>query len=92
MISPMQGVGDLYTDPQIHTSLGTEYGDGNLGVRGMALFFLSHVCNSVCEALGLAPFELHDNELQKLKREELNYRKFDKAIKKEVGIERNSYI
>jgi hypothetical protein len=24
-------VGDLYTDPQIHTETGTDFGDGNLG-------------------------------------------------------------
>ena len=39
------GVGDLYTDPQIHTSDGKGYGDANLGPRGMALFFSSHKCN-----------------------------------------------
>ena len=44
IVVDIQGVGDLYTDPQIHTAEGTEYGDGNLGVRGMALFFHSHSC------------------------------------------------
>ena len=44
IVVDIQGVGDLYTDPQIHTSEGTEYGDGNLGVKGMALFFLSLSC------------------------------------------------
>ena len=39
------GVGDLYTDPQIHTADGKDYGDANLGPRGMALFFSSHKCN-----------------------------------------------
>ena len=39
------GVGDLYTDPQIHTAEGLDYGDGNMGPRGMALFFTSHKCN-----------------------------------------------
>ena len=39
------GVGDLYTDPQIHTADGKEYGEANLGPRGMALFFSSHQCN-----------------------------------------------
>jgi hypothetical protein len=34
-----QGVGDLCTDPQIHTLDGEGYGEGNLGARGMALFF-----------------------------------------------------
>jgi len=31
----IQGVGDLYTDPQIHTLDGVGYGDGNLALRGM---------------------------------------------------------
>jgi hypothetical protein len=33
----IQGVGDLYTDPQIHTLDGQGYGDGNLALRGEAL-------------------------------------------------------
>ena len=31
MVVDIQGVGDLYTDPQIHTANGQDYGDGNLG-------------------------------------------------------------
>ena len=27
-------MGDLYTDPQIHTERGTDFGDGNLGRLG----------------------------------------------------------
>ena len=33
MVVDIQGVGDLYTDPQIHTAAGHEYGDGNLGTK-----------------------------------------------------------
>jgi elongation factor 2 kinase len=32
MVVDIQGVGDLYTDPQIHTACGADYGDGNLGL------------------------------------------------------------
>ena len=46
------GVGDLYTDPQMHTLDQKEYGEANLGTRGMALFFSSHVCGPLCEAIG----------------------------------------
>ncbi|XP_036134651.1 eukaryotic elongation factor 2 kinase isoform X7 [Molossus molossus] len=30
IVVDIQGVGDLYTDPQIHTEKGTDFGDGNL--------------------------------------------------------------
>ncbi|KAL1230317.1 Eukaryotic elongation factor 2 kinase [Trichinella spiralis] len=33
IVVDIQGVGDLYTDPQIHTSDGIGYGDGNLGTK-----------------------------------------------------------
>jgi TPR repeat protein len=57
MVVDVQGVQDLYTDPQIH-STDLLYGDGDLGRRGMGLFFHSHRCNDLCSLLELKRFEL----------------------------------
>eukprot|EP00892_Ulva_mutabilis_P005631 jgi/Ulvmu1/343/UM001_0347.1 len=57
LVVDIQGVGDIYTDPQIHTLDGQGFGTGNLGLRGMAMFFRTHECNDLCRKLGLHEFE-----------------------------------
>lgn len=56
MVVDIQGVDDLFTDPQIHSfgaaGEGGEYGDGDLGVGGMALFFST---SAYCMHVALQP-------------------------------------
>lgn len=65
MVVDIQGVGDLYTDPQVH-SQDSRFGDSDLGVRGMALFFVSFRRNPVCDALLLPRFPLSTRERNRI--------------------------
>ena len=58
IIVDIQGVGDLYTDPQIHSRDKKNYGEGNLGVRGFAHFFSTYVHRPLASRLGLPRFPL----------------------------------
>jgi len=53
LICDIQGVEDVYTDPQIHSREGEGFGKGNLGVEGMNKFLQTHKCNPICKFLGL---------------------------------------
>eukprot|EP01133_Synstelium_polycarpum_P004097 gene4097-4781_t len=53
LIIDIQGVGDHYTDPQIHTYDGIGYGVGNLGQKGFEKFIDTHKCNAICQYLNL---------------------------------------
>eukprot|EP00960_Hanusia_phi_P039352 753859-Hanusia_phi.AAC.5 len=58
MIVDIQGVGDLWTDPQIHAVDDEQgFGVGNLGLAGMAKFFRTYHYNPLCEWIGLVPFQ-----------------------------------
>ncbi|THD22733.1 Eukaryotic elongation factor 2 kinase [Fasciola hepatica] len=63
LVVDLQGVGDLYTEPQIHTADRVGYSNGNFSPRGMAFFLHSHHCNPLCEWLGLTAFDLAPSEL-----------------------------
>jgi hypothetical protein len=53
IVVDVQGVGDVYTDPQVHSADGKGFGKGNVGKEGIDQFFTTHKCNSVCKILGL---------------------------------------
>eukprot|EP00960_Hanusia_phi_P031249 749180-Hanusia_phi.AAC.6 len=48
LVCDLQGVGDLWTDPQIHTCDRKGYGKGNLGMEGIKRFLGAHKCNNIC--------------------------------------------
>ncbi|KAG8347914.1 putative Alpha kinase family [Trypanosoma vivax] len=57
LLCDIQGVNDLFTDPQIHTEDGKGLGLGNMGTEGIEKFVLNHKCNEICRGLGLKPFQ-----------------------------------
>lgn len=63
MVADIQGVGNLFTDPQVLSS-DYRFGDGDLGPRGMALFFKTFRHNTVASAMGIPVFPLSKNELK----------------------------
>ncbi|GAB5360449.1 hypothetical protein AAMO2058_000629100 [Amorphochlora amoebiformis] len=74
LICDIQGVGDIYTDPQIHSVNGEGFGKGNMGRRGFKKFFSTHRCNSICKFLKLPlinPKEAHQELLMTMPQKEL---------------------
>lgn len=55
LVCDIQGVSDLYTDPQVHSVSGKGYGRGNLGMKGVKKFLEKHRCNRICQYLKLPP-------------------------------------
>lgn len=49
LVCDIQGVNDVYTDPQVHTSENQKaFGKGNLGQQGFDNFLRTHQCNPIC--------------------------------------------
>jgi elongation factor 2 kinase len=61
LVADIQGVGDLYTDPQV-LSVDYRFGDGDLGPRGMALFFKNFRHCDLSDKMGIPIFPLSRNE------------------------------
>lgn len=53
LVCDIQGVSDMYTDPQVHSVSGNGYGKGNLGMKGIQKFLERHRCNRICKYLKL---------------------------------------
>lgn len=71
-MADIQGVGNLFTDPQV-LSNDYRFGDGDLGPRGMALFFKTFRHTSVASAMGIPVFALSKNELKHQSKYEDDY-------------------
>jgi elongation factor 2 kinase len=63
LVADIQGIGDLYTDPQVLSS-DYRFGDGDLGPRGMAFFFTHFRSCTSSDALGIPIFPLSENEMR----------------------------
>jgi hypothetical protein len=57
MVVDVQGVGDIFTDLQLHSQRKGQFGPGDLGPQGMKMFFASHRCNPVCQSMALGSFD-----------------------------------
>jgi len=64
----IQGVGEFFTDPQIHSKDGEGFGSGNMGEEGVQRFLRTHACTSECEALGLTPLRPGETDEQLARR------------------------
>ena len=75
LVVDIQGVGDIYTDPQVHTRNGRDFGEGNLGERGISKFLETHRCNAICRYLKLPPINpfLSSNSLGRMKDRKSNH-------------------
>eukprot|EP01012_Entosiphon_sulcatum_P043056 TRINITY_DN57222_c0_g1_i1.p1 TRINITY_DN57222_c0_g1~~TRINITY_DN57222_c0_g1_i1.p1 ORF type:complete len:264 (+),score=22.13 TRINITY_DN57222_c0_g1_i1:48-794(+) len=54
LVCDIQGVGDTYTDAQIHSAdRAGRFGPADLGPQGIAQFFRTHRCNALCQFFNL---------------------------------------
>jgi hypothetical protein len=60
LLSDVQGVNDMLTDPGIQSIHPGRYGKLDLGPAGIAFFFSTHECNPICTALKLPKFATPD--------------------------------
>lgn len=63
LICDIQGVSDVYTDPQIHSRDGEGFGKGNMGGKGFKKFLSTHRCNAICRYLKLPPFNANSVDI-----------------------------
>lgn len=63
LVCDIQGVGDMYTDPQVHNIEHRGFGKGNMGPKGIQKFVETHTCNPICRYLRLQPLNNGQNRI-----------------------------
>lgn len=99
IVVDIQGVSDIYTDPQIHTLDEHIFGKGNLGKKGIDVFLQTHQCNSICRYLKLTPIHpkssmdqgtvpaqpyMNENRIESIKIETRNFYRKNPEIRRVV--------
>jgi len=64
VVVDIQGVNDLYTDPQMHTVDKKGFGKGNMGKAGIEKFLNTHKCNAICQYLKLQEASQNDRRTE----------------------------
>jgi len=73
MVTDLQGVDNLLTDPVVHSFDRHFKNQGDLGQPGMIGFFRYHECNKYCKMLGLPEHVAQKNKVDKVIREPVEF-------------------
>ena len=73
MVTDLQGVDNLLTDPVVHSFDRHFKNQGDLGQQGMLGFFRYHECNKYCRFLGLPEHAAQKNKVDRVIKEPVEF-------------------